>query len=383
MRADYLNKKNLLKFLIAIFAIFVSLVLVEILLHKFYSLRYGYQYYLWPPYTTRSVTAPPDVFPGVSGTKRFLINSIGMRGDEPSYDDKMRILALGGSTTESGELDETETWPYLLQKKLNEDSEQKIWVGNAGRRGSTTRDNILQFKYFVSQIKNIDTIILLPGINDFMLSISTEYKPFDLKSIDNPSASQMDHAFSVHPYSSYGFKGTAIWSLIKQAKVATIGRKLIEDNEGKSQTFWRDKRQNAKEILDQLPDLTKALNEYETNLNMTIDMTKSVSPRIILLTQPTIYKDEMPQAELVILWFGCIDQEGWKCYSPKVLKEGMEKFNERTLDVCKKRNVECIDLATTLPKNTSIFLDDVHFNENGSREVAKIISNYLDNSQKN
>src|SRR3989338_8707095 len=380
---DIKAKKFFVLFTIVIFSITSSLIFVEIILHKFYALRYGYNYYLWPPYLSRNITTNPDIFPGVSGDKRFFINSIGMRGSEPLAENQKRIVAMGGSTTESGELDESETWPSVLEKFLNNNSNKKIWVGNAGRRGSTTRDNIFQMKYFVSKIENVETIVLLSGINDFMLSISTQYKPFDKNSINNPSVTQMDHAFSVHPYSNYGIKGTAIWSLIKQVKVATVGRELIEDNEGKSQTFWRDRRQNAGGIMDQLPDLTAGLLEYQDNLNLIIDMAKEKSARIILMTQPTIYKDQMSDSESKLLWFGCIEKDGWRCYTPKVLKEGMDKYNQKTLEVCFARQIECIDLASVLPKDTTIFLDDVHFNENGSREVAKAVFNYLNISQKN
>ena len=377
------SKTFFLKLIMTIVAVVISLLVTEILLHKFYKLRYGYHYYLWPPYLSRNITTLPNVFPGVSGTKRFYINSIGMRGSEPTASDKKRIVAVGGSTTESGELDESETWPALLQNMLNENNEQKMWVGNAGRRGSTTRDNILQMKYFVSQINNVNTIILLSGINDLMLSLSTDYKTLDIKSIENPSASQLDHAFSTHPFTRYGIKGTAIWSLVKQFKVATIGRKVIEDNEGKSQLFWRDKRQNAAGVLDDLPDISSALNEYEKNLNLIVDMAQSKSERIILLTQPTIYKDIMAADELKLLWFGCIEKEGWRCYSAKALKKGMDMTNQKTLSVCKKRQIECIDLASVLPKDTTIFLDDVHFNQNGAKEVTKMIFNYLNSSGKN
>jgi hypothetical protein len=39
--------------------------------------------------------------------------------------------------------------------------------------------------------------------------------------------------------------------------------------------------------------------------------------------------------------------------------------------------VECIDLATTLEKDTTVFYDDVHFNESGAQKVSKTVSNYF------
>jgi hypothetical protein len=56
----------------------------------------------------------------------------------------------------------------------------------------------------------------------------------------------------------------------------------------------------------------------------------------------------------------------------------MTIYNEKLKEVCHQRGVECLDLDSKLAKNTDIFYDDVHFNENGARAVAKEIGYYLD-----
>lgn len=374
-------RKTLIKIIaivtIAIIAVASSLLIVEISLRYFSKIKYGYNYYLWPPYITRTITIRPQVMPGVSGQKQFSINSIGIRGNEPSSHNNYKILALGGSTTESGYLDDSQTWPQLLQNNLNQNSNSKIWVGNAGRRGSTLRDNILHLEYFVSQLKDLDTIILLVGVNDFMYGLSTEFKPFDTSTIKKPTINQLDHAFFIHPYTKSGFKGTAIWSFAKQIKVTYFGRKVLHFNEEEAITFWRRKRKNADGIIHELPDLSKQLQDYENNLNTFINMAKTNTGRIIILTQPNIWKKQMSEEELNLLWFGCIEKNGWQCYSPEALEKGMNLFNGKAKEACEKKKVECLDLASIPPKDTSIFADEVHFNENGAREVAKILSDYL------
>ena len=55
----------------------------------------------------------------------------------------------------------------------------------------------------------------------------------------------------------------------------------------------------------------------------------------------------------------------------------MGMYNETLLTVCRNRRIECIDLESSLPKDTTVFYDDVHFNVSGSRKVAEIVSNYL------
>jgi len=370
------NKK--IKFLIiALLGAVFGLIMAEIGLRHFHTLRYGHQFYLWPPYLSRKVSLAQGVFPGVSKDKNFYINSLGMRGKEPTFKDEYRIVAVGGSTTESPELDESETWPYLLQEKLNGETHSVIWVGNTGRRGSTLHDNILHMYYVVSKLPNIDAIILLAGINDFMFGLSKDFQEFNPDSIKNPTINELDHAFLVHPYTKSGFKGTATWALIKQLKIIFLGRKVTAYNEGEAQTYWRQKRQNADNIDNSLPQLERPLRNYENNLNLFIDMAKTKSERVILLTQPSLWKENMSEFEQELLWFGCFEENGYICYSPQVLNDGLTKFNQKTLEVCQKRQVECLDLANKLTKDTTVFLDDVHYNENGSKEVTKVIFEYL------
>ena len=64
-------------------------------------------------------------------------------------------------------------------------------------------------------------------------------------------------------------------------------------------------------------------------------------------------------------------------YTVRALNEGMTGYNAALLQVCKDRGVECIDLASLLPKDLTTFYDDEHFNENGAARVAEIVAEYL------
>ena len=39
--------------------------------------------------------------------------------------------------------------------------------------------------------------------------------------------------------------------------------------------------------------------------------------------------------------------------------------------------VDCLDLAAVLPKDTTIFYDDCHFNEHGAEVMAKELTRHL------
>src|SRR4051812_17145031 len=65
----------------------------------------GNAYSIWPPHLHQELHPTPDIMPGVSGISRFAVDSLGLRGDEPVEDREIRVLALGGSTTECLYLD--------------------------------------------------------------------------------------------------------------------------------------------------------------------------------------------------------------------------------------------------------------------------------------
>jgi hypothetical protein len=65
---------------------------------------------------------------------------------------------------------------------------------------------------------------------------------------------------------------------------------------------------------------------------------------------------------------------GKEYYSVEALSEGMRLYNERLLAVCKAEGAECVDLASMLPRDLTVFYDDTHFNEGGSRRVAELLA---------
>ncbi len=334
-------------------------------------LNYGGRYYPWPPFLSQVNVIDSGVFHGVSGEKKMVINSLGLRGEEMSAGDEYRLLAIGASTTEEGELDETETWSYLLGKRLN------IWVGNAGRRGGNMRDMVLQMKYFVPQLAKIDGVIMLPGVNDFMIALDPKWQPQLIDLSVTFSNEQLDHAFYIHPRSRYGVKGMALWNVLKRAKVLILGRKWLYDRDsGKPLLVMKEMRSKAA-MRNKLPDLTRALDEYRTYLLQVAKLAREQEIKLILLTQPFLWRENMPEEELQQLWFGCVNGEPYICYVPEVLAEGMREYNQVLLEVCAEEKLRCVDLANLLPQSFDYMHDDVHFSEAGARKVAEILAGEL------
>jgi len=55
----------------------------------------------------------------------------------------------------------------------------------------------------------------------------------------------------------------------------------------------------------------------------------------------------------------------------------MSEFNAETLDICADHALSCFDLAAVLPSDTTVFYDDLHFNEQGAGAVAGALAPFL------
>lgn len=377
------------------FVFFSALVACSILaFYLHYLFRARTHFYISPPYSRNTFHPDPAVLPGVHGISHFNLNSIGIRGDELSDKQSYRILVMGASTVECLYLDYPKSWPALLQRKLNA-LRGGIWVGNAGKSGGGARAIILEMKYFVPQFPRFDTILILLGGNDLLQSICNGiglYEPYDPNAMDNPRYVKqlMFYTFYVVPlklryslYESLGLRtiGSMIKGRIKTMIFPNINR---ESDTGDTYIINRRIRQHAAEIVDTMPDLRPGLAEYAGNLNQIIDSARAQKTRVIFMTDPALWKAHMTPQEQSLLWMGRIRDERSKhhdelarFYSARVLAEGLAAYNQTLRNVCKRRGVEVIDLASKMNGDDASFYDDCHFNEHGAARIADIVTAYF------
>lgn len=334
----------------------------------------------------------PEIMPGVEGVARFVVNSRGMRAPEPSPKFDFQILALGGSTTECVYLDQTEAWPALLQTHLNERQHHRnVWVGNAGKTGVTTREHRYQVPILLEEYPDLDWMILLVGVNDVLMRLARDihYDPFYP---DKPESQEnlVNRGFGYIRKSDEDrtwYEHLRLWQLFRRAfpgqpisRDPTLGKIHIEDTVGESYRERRRYRREAPDILDRLPEMGPALDEYERNVVSILEANQTRGVRSVLVTQPVLWDPELPEDLQHLLWAGGVQSifgEGLLYYSVEALSEAMNEYNDRLRKIASDRNLDLIDLAAEVPKDTTIFYDDCHFNENGARVVADKLATYL------
>ena len=106
-------------------------------------------------------------------------------------------------------------------------------------------------------------------------------------------------------------------------------------------------------------------------------MARSRRQRLVLATQPMLWRSNLSPTEEQRLWLGgigkFIEVQVDTYFTAGALRKAMDRFNGVLRDVCGAEHVECADLAAELPSDSTMFYDDVHFGEAGAHRIADVL----------
>ena len=361
----------------------VALVLAEIALRLF--LPTPTHYMVHTP-NTQAVFEHMDEW-GIQGPSLYRINSMGVRGREWSADrsSEIRVLAVGGSTTECVPIDQSRLWTTLLEEKLSPAAGgRRVWVGNIGKSGLNSRHHVIQMEHLLP-VYDPDIVVMLVGVNDLSVRLmrGDAYDPRFLEDPENLRRLR-EQAFAVYPDESPRFyasdpwlKRTRLWRLVRAFKYQILHRPLRQDSRGETLRQWRALRASGGRS-DDLPPLDEALDEYERNLSAIVDAIRRHGAVPVMLTQPVLWRPDLTEREEALLWLGGVgafqETPGSLYYTPAALSRGMEAYNQRLLSVCRELDAVCVDLALVIPPTTEYFYDDCHFTDAAQGLVADSVA---------
>jgi len=122
-----------------------------------------------------------------------------------------------------------------------------------------------------------------------------------------------------------------------------------------------------------------SLEMYEKHLRTLVECIKNDGVNVILLSEHSIYKQDMDEKEQNILDFGKdyyftqINPIQSEYPSYKSLYRAVKVFNGVVEKVAMAEHVTFIDVANLIPKNLQNFCDDYHLTKSGSRLLAEIV----------
>ncbi len=339
-------------------------------------------YLVWRPNTRVLFHPEPGVLPGVTYQEsRFTIGPEGMRARARDRADRLHILAVGGSTTEELYIDDPDTWPAILERRLGGTATGQIWVGNAGRSGLDTSDHIVLMRTLGREVRPEVTIVLV-GWNDMAHSLLGVLDGVDW----DKGMHQFDSARSGPLVVGGRPEITGLrtyWSVLGVLRLARQwlpGSKppFTQYNDARSYIEPRATRERAFKT-DVLPTrLQGDIARYEIRLRQLALATREAGSQLVLLTQPSVYRDGAPSGDTLAFTGGGAWIPGSSTfYSADAIAKMIGAYNEATLRVCLDEQLACLDLAAKIAPDVGHFYDDVHMNTLGSQEVGAIVADFL------
>lgn len=346
---------------------------------------------LHPPSHTATFRPERGVMPGIEMAEtHFTTNAIGLRGREMPPPGAARWIAVGGSSTESLFLDEPDAWTAVLERDLRSKHGRDVWLGNAGKSGLTTFSHVSELLAYEDEIAP-SLVIMQSGFNDMSLCISGGRQDV----ID--TALRFRHADYPPTYGRFVFHeirpppATASWRLealvdrvrerLSPSAVRTPERAfVVQDNAASHYHVLRQRRQAAEKI-DAAPAIDECLRAYGANLRRIADWAEARKVRLVLLTQGSLYRDDIAPGDDKLLWFGSVDESFFnepppkRYFSVRVMRDILGRYNAAMLALCAERSLWCYDVDTFVPQTSAMYYDDAHVNVQGARtlgaEVAK------------
>jgi lysophospholipase L1-like esterase len=257
---------------------------------------------------------------------------------KPSVPDKVdptnyNIFCLGGSTTEFSDRNGRD-WPGLVEKKLSDHYNLKnVRIFNLGKAWYTTEHSEINYIQNLRKYKP-NLIIIMHAINDAWINV-------DFSRFSNGKFRE-----------DYGHYLGAAAYVVKFPSLISY----VKDS---FNVLWY--ASNIKEIdTDYFPGLIS----FERNLNTIIELGKADGTRVVLLTEPNLYKDTMTSEELKVLEM--FNQEAignGEKWAFKTALSAMRQYNEKIKEISAKQSVFLIDLDRIVPKSIEYLRDDVHYQD--------------------
>jgi lysophospholipase L1-like esterase len=286
-------------------------------------------------------------------------NSLGFRGPEPPDDFPgwLTLVAVGGSTTECFYLSDGRSWPERLAARLRPEL-RKVWVNNAGLDGHSTFGHLLLTRQALVPLRPKVSLYLV-GLNDMFTDAPREFDRVE----QNPWAEIANHSeLAATLLNLYRWKRTRnIEDLGAMPKpLALRDRPLHPVPPAVAERLRKEQDPRLAAFRDRLERLIALNREH------------GIEP--VLITQPSLLGDVDPRTGIdtrpmeVELWEKLDGALAWRL---------LERYNDVTRQVGRERGVLTVDLARSLPKDSTFFYDFFHMTNEGADRVGAILHDTL------
>lgn len=300
-------------------------------------------------------------------------NSLGFRGEDPPVDleKHLSIVVVGGSTTEDSSLSDDKTWVSSMDRELPE-KQPEIWVNNAGFMGHTTRAHRLLLDDYLAQLKP-DVIVYLIGINDLAKDgLAREGKQIDAleRSVRRENNNARQFFDRLADYSEVANLINNIYRRYQASKAGLAPFHLSLEGEIPRSRLIEPQPAEAASILEKLHG---ALERYGQRVHGLITRSREIGAKPVLVTQPLLIgpgRDPDLGFRLDNIEQNLFDVP----VSSLAYWNILERYNDVLRRTGKEFDVPVIDLARQMEKQSSYYIDIMHFSVKGAERVGQLVA---------
>lgn len=290
-------------------------------------------------------------------------NSLGFRGPEPPRDfaRRLTILTIGGSTTECLFLSDGKTWTDVLARQLGSQFPD-LWVNNAGLDGQSSYGHIVLLQDFVDTLRP-KVAVFLVGTNDVGLDRSNTFD-----SALTPQTTTVGGAIRFAANHSEVLSLVQNLARARQAQQRGFGHSEIDV------AALKDMAIDPASASDTTRKYRELLPAYSQRLRRIVALCREHGIEPILVTQPALFGSVVDPATGVDLTRKQVNGRG----NGALEWELLELYNDVTRQIAQADGVFVVDLAHSLPKDSRLFYDFLHFTNEGAEAVGTIVATVLE-----
>lgn len=313
--------------------------------------------------------------PGLRSEAVYERNGFGFRSASMRDAEKpartLRVVVLGGSTTDEATHDTADTWSAQLERAVAPALARRgyaVEVLAYGRPGHTIVESLAFARRHLVAFEP-DLVLSLHGVNELAWRGGPDYR-YDGTSIAADAGS--------------GWLARAedacldLLQLCRRARVA----------KNRAGVWWALQRGHAlgwqaeelpvrRAEYAQLPERASVerpedpSRELRDGLRALLAWARGAGVDAIVLEQPVLWEAAPSDEERASYWFAIQTPEGPVRASPAWMAREMQRYNAIQAEVAADGGFPFVELQSTLPKDSGHFIDDCHFTLLGSRRVAE------------
>jgi lysophospholipase L1-like esterase len=320
--------------------------------------------FILPPNLKRSIEVADGTVLGIFGTQVFTTDGRGFRVTRTiAYDQKtaktLRILAIGGSTTEQSLLDDRKTWTHLLQEALQEHfPDRYVEVINAGSSGTRAEHHLATLRA-TTAIRS-DVVLFLMGVNDWNKHIREHFGSND-----------------------YSRKQVLLWQARLENTILGGGIRRMFDvgyqTAGRSSVIGMDRMSGQTASINRTDRRTVVLGavapDYSRVVRGIIEECHRQRAFCVFLSQPHAYGEGASEELKRRFWMTPPFEKYTLDFES--LATIAATYNSFLLGLAREHGLGACDTAARMSTRLDGFYDDCHLNEAGARAFAEGLAECL------